>query len=98
MRDSPFIVAIVLYVGAIGFAYLNRDSEKVITTLFLGVTALIGSIVAVILFSSQPPLHKAFSVPIIIHGYTRLPLEGLPDPLLPMQFAIRVREKLAARP
>jgi hypothetical protein len=98
MKDLAFIVATVLYGAAMVLAYLNRGSEKVITTLFLGLTALIGSILAVSLFSSEPAIHKAFSVPIIIHADTRLPLEGLPYPVLPMDFAIQAREQLTAHP
>lgn len=98
MRDVFFAVATVLYAAAIVFSFYNRDSEKIITTLWLGVVALIGSTVAVAWFSSDGPIHKVFSVPIIIHGDTRLPLEGLPYPVLPMGFAIGVREELAAHP
>jgi hypothetical protein len=98
MKDGAFAAVTVLYVAAIIFACFNRDSEKIVTTLWLGVVALIGSTIAVVLFSSERPIHKVFSVPIIIHADTRLPLEGLPYPVLPMDFAIRVREELTAHP
>ena len=92
------MAATALYASAMVFAYFNRNSEKVITTLFLGVTALIGSILAVSLFSSERPMRRAFSVPIFIHADTRLPLEGLPYPVLPIEFAILVRDRLTAHP
>src|SRR5882724_1415757 len=98
MRDALFITATVLYVTLAVFAYFNRNSEKVVAALLLGVTALIGSIVAVALFSSERPIRKAFSVPIVIHADTKLPLEGLPFPPFPSEFTIHVREKLTAHP
>jgi hypothetical protein len=98
MRDGAFAVVTVLYVAAIIFAFFNRDSEKIVTTLWLGVVALIGSTVAVAWFSSERPIYKVFSVPIIIHADTRLPLEDLPYPVLPMGFAISVRDELTAHP
>jgi len=98
VKDTMFWTATILYVFAIVFAYFNRASEKVVTTLFLGLAALVGSVLAVVLFSSDAPIKKAFSVPIIIHADTRLPVEGFPYPVLPMDFAIRVREKLMAHP
>jgi hypothetical protein len=98
MRDFAFIVAAAIFLVAIFFAYNNRDSEKIVTTLFLGVTALLGATVAVILFDAERPIRKAISVPIIIHADTRLPVEGLPYPVLPMLASIRVREKLTAQP
>src|ERR1700733_931714 len=60
--------------------------------------ALFGAIVAVSLFGAQPPIRRAFSVPIIIHADTKLPVEGLPYPVLPLLVSIRVREKLTAHP
>jgi hypothetical protein len=98
MRDLLFWVATALYVVAITSAYLNRGSEKVVTTLGLGVVALLGSLIAVALFGSEPSKRMVFSVPIIIHADTRLPFEGLAYPVLPMEFAIQVREKLTAHP
>jgi hypothetical protein len=98
MKDFTFMAATALLALAIVFAFYNRDSEKIITTLFLGMAALFGAIVAVILYGAAPPLRKAFSVPIIIHADTKLPVESLPYPVLPMDFAIRVREKLTAHP
>src|SRR6266567_4250470 len=92
------MIATTLYVLAIIFAYMNRGSEKFVTTLFLGVAALINATLAVVLFSTEPQTRKVFSVPIIIHAETRLPLEGLPYPVLPMGFDIRVREELTAHP
>ncbi|MGB6248856.1 MAG: hypothetical protein WBF54_07070 [Terriglobales bacterium] len=98
MRDIAFIAAAALFLLAIVFAFFNRDSEKIITTLFLGVAALSGAIVAVSLFGAERPIRKAFSVPIMIHADTRLPVEGLPYPVLPWLISIRVREKLTAQP
>jgi hypothetical protein len=98
MRDFAFIVATAVFVLAIVFAFYNRDSEKIITTLFLGVAALFGAVVAVSLFGAERPIRRAFSVPIIIHADTRLPVEGLPYSVLPMLVSIRVREKLTAQP
>ncbi len=98
MRELWFLAATALYVVAMVLAYMNRDSEKVITTVFIGVAALIGSLLAVALFSSERPTRTAFSVPIIIHADTRLPFEGIPYSALPMGFSIRVREKLTAHP
>ena len=98
MRDSAFILATVLYLGAIIWAYVNRDSEKVITTLFLGVTALFGSLLAVAFFGSQPPIRKVFSTPIMIDAKTHLPFEGLPFPALPTLLTMQARDKQKARP
>jgi hypothetical protein len=98
MKDGAFAAVTVMYVAAIIFAYFNRDSEKIVTTLWLGVIALIGSTVAVAWFSSERPIKKVFSVPIIIHAATNLPVEGLPYPVLPMSFAISVREELTTHP
>ncbi len=98
MKDGAFAAATVLYVAAIIFAFFNRDSEKIVTTLWLGVIALIGSTVAVVWYSSERPIHKVFSVPILIHADTRLPLEGLPYPVLPMGFAISARDELTSHP
>ena|ERR1700675_2055055 len=98
MRDFAFAAATALFVLAIVFAFYNRGSEKIITTLFLGVAALFGAIVAVSLFGAEPPLRKTFSVPIIIHADTRLPVEGFPYPVLSELLAIRIRDKLVAQP
>ena len=96
MRDSIFFGATAFYLGAIIWAYLNRDSERIVTTLFLGVAALIGSFLAVAIFGSEPPIRKVFSTPIMIDAKTRLPLEGLPYSSLPMLPQILAREKLQA--
>ena len=77
---------------------MNRDSEKVVTTLFLGVTALIGVLMAVALFGSEPPIRKVFSTPIMIDAKTRLPFEALPYPALPVVPTIEAREKMKAHP
>ena len=44
MRDFAFIAATAFFVLAIVFAFYNRGSEKIITTLFLGVAALLDDI------------------------------------------------------
>jgi hypothetical protein len=98
MKEATFIAAGALYFIAMTLAYWNRSSEKVLTTLLLGLFALIGSIWAVMVFSAESPMQKAFSVPIIIHADTRLPVENLPYPVLPTGFAVDVREKLLANP
>jgi hypothetical protein len=96
MRDVLFFVALAVYGLAGTFAFYNRNSEKITTTLLLGVLALISSIFAVAVFSSEPPIRKVFSVPILIHANTKFPVEGFPYPVFPMGFDIQVREKLKA--
>jgi hypothetical protein len=98
MRDLTIVVATFFYVVAIFWAYMNRDSEKVVTALFLGVTALIGSLFAVTFFGSQPPIRKVFSTPIMIDAKTRLPFEHLPFSALDMFSMIQAREKIKAHP
>lgn len=98
MKDLGFYVIVAFYVGTICWAYMNRASEKVLTTLVVGLLALFGSLLALAIFGFERSTRTVFSVPIIIHADTRLPLEGLPYPALPMDFAIRVREKLTATP
>lgn len=98
MRDFAVFCATVLYVGAIIWAYMNRDSEKVVTTLFLGVTALIGSLAAVAFFGSEPPIRKVFSTAIMVDAKTCLPFERLPFQAPPSVLTIQAREKLKAHP
>jgi hypothetical protein len=98
VRDTAFFSATAMYLVAIMWAYMNRDSEKIVTTLFLGVTALIGSLLAVALFGSEPAILKVFSTPIMIDAKTGLPFEGLPYPALPVLPTIGAREKLKAHP
>lgn len=98
MRDWIFVGATALYLTALGWAYMNRGSEKVITTLYLGVTALIGSLVAVTLFGSEPNIQRAFSTAIMIDGQTRFPFERLPFSSLDSYVTIQAREKLHAHP
>jgi hypothetical protein len=77
---------------------MNRNSEKVVTTVVLGVAALIGSLIAVALFGSEQPIRKVFSTAIIIDANTRLTIQGLPYASLPMGLAFEAREKLKAHP
>lgn len=89
MRDALFITVAVLYLIAVLLTYMNRGSEKVITTFGIGLAALIFSIFAVVVFSSEPPTRTVFSVPIIIHADTRLPVEGFPYPILPLDLPLK---------
>jgi len=98
MRDLAVFSITALYLGAIVWAYVNRSSEKVVTTLFLGVAALIGSLLAVAFFGSEPPIRKVFSTAIIIDAKTHLPFEALPHTSLPWMAAIQARDKLKAHP
>ncbi|MCU1269088.1 MAG: hypothetical protein JWN74_382 [Acidobacteriaceae bacterium] len=98
MKDSMFWIATILYALAIAFAYFNRASEKVVTTVFLGMAALVGAVLAVTIFSSEHGIRKAFSVPIIVHADARLPVEELPYSVLPTFLSIKVRDKLTAHP
>jgi len=98
MRDVLFWLATVAYAVTIGWAFMNRDSEKVVTTLYLGVSALFGVLLAISVFGSEPPIRKVFSAPIFIDAKTRLPFEGLPYSVLPWLPAIQARDKLTADP
>ena len=98
MRNFTFFGSAVLYLIAIFLAYWNRDSEKVLTTFMVGLTALIGSLLAVVVFGAEPPIRKAFSTAIMIRSQDYLPYEDLPYSALPMGIVIDAREKLKAHP
>jgi len=98
VRNFTFFGSAVLYLIAIFLAYWNRDSEKVLTTFMVGLTALIGSLLAVVVFGAEPPIRKAFSTAIMIRSQDYLPYEDLPYSALPMGIVIDAREKLKAHP
>lgn len=98
MRDGIFAAATVLYVLALCWAYMNRGSEKIITTLCLGVVALLGSLFAVVLFGSEPEIHRVFSTAIMLHADTRLPFDAPFFTTMDPSIVIQAREKLQAQP
>ena len=70
------LVAIVAgFVVLAAAVYLNRGSEKIVTTFGLGLAATFLALLSVLLFGQDSSIHRAFSSIVAIDRATFLPFE-----------------------
>jgi len=91
LSDLWIVVATVLYLIVLVWAYFNRGSERVVTTVFLGLAAILGALLAVAVFNAEPAMKKVFSTVVTIDKKTHLPY-GLPFPAISAVVTVIAKE------
>lgn len=98
MRIFLFVIMAAVTVAAMTMVWLNRGSEKIVTTFLLGLVATFGALMALFFYGADEPIHKAFSSAVMIDATSHLPFELLGFTSLPMENLILTRDEINKRP
>jgi len=99
-----FKMRILLAAMILGFAlatvgvWLNRGSEKIVTTFGLGLAAIVAASISVLVFGADEPIHRAFSSIVTIDGTSHLPFEFIGFSAIPIMNLISARDELKKHP